>query len=54
MVSNEQENYLESSKIFIIFYILALIYSEDPEKIEISLKSVEKLCDSFHYELEEV
>jgi len=31
-----------------------LIYSDDPEKIEISLKSVENLCDKYHFELEEV
>ena len=54
MVSTEQEKHFQISFIFLIFYILALIYSEDPEKIEISLKSVEKLCDSYHYELEEV
>ena len=32
----------------------ALIYSDDPEKIEMSIKSVEKLCDSFHFELQEI
>jgi telomere length regulation protein len=32
----------------------ALIFSDDPEKIEASIKSVDKLCDSFHFELEEI
>ncbi len=31
-----------------------MIYSDDPEKIEISMKSVEKLCDAYHFELEEI
>lgn len=32
----------------------ALIFSEDPDKVELSLKSVPKLCDTYHYELEEI
>ena len=31
-----------------------LIYSEDVEKIELCLKSVENLCNNYHYELREV
>lgn len=31
-----------------------LVYSEEPEKIELCLKSVENLCKNYHYELNEV
>ena len=31
-----------------------LIYSEDVEKIELCLNSVENLCKNYHYELHEV
>ena len=41
-------------RILFLNWFLALIFSEDPEKIEISMKSVESLCTSYHFELEEV
>ena len=37
-----------------LFNFEALIYSDDPDKIEMAIKSVEKLCDSFHFELQEI
>jgi hypothetical protein len=37
-----------------LFNFEALIYSDDPDKIEMAIISVEKLCDSFHFELQEI
>jgi hypothetical protein len=31
-----------------------LIYSEDPEKVELCIKSVQSLCKNYHHELNEV
>ena len=30
-----------------------LVYSEDPNKFESAMLSIEKLCDTYHFELEE-
>lgn len=50
---NQLSRYKSINLIVYIFFI-ALIFSEDPDKIEVSLKSVENLCETYHYELEEV
>lgn len=41
-------------EIFEFVFFSALIYADDPEKIEITLKSVENLCETYHFELQEV
>lgn len=53
-LSNEVPKLKQGQPVYLRDCMELLIYSEEPDKIQAALESVEKLCNTYHYELEEV
>ena len=53
-LSNDVPKSKANQPVFLRDCLEILVYSEEPDKIELALQSVEKLCSTYHYELEEV